>query len=155
MLRQKDGFTERAVFVIDADGMVCYSEVGALDQQPDNEVLRKILQGLRTPKPPPLPKPTQHARLAYEDDDAIPENGVVLYCTRWCKDCKTARAWLNAHGVSFVEVDVDYNMTARNRVKAWANGSVVTPTIDFEGTIVVDYHEDQYEAALKKLRPEV
>lgn len=153
VFRSEDGISERAIFVIDADGTLCYSEVSAIDQQPDNDVLRKVLKSLQAPKPPPLPKPTQHARPVYDDEDAIPEGGVILYCTRWCKDCKTARAWLSAHGISFVEVDVDYNMTARNRVKKWANGAVVTPTIDFEGTIVVDYHEDQYEAAMKKLKP--
>jgi hypothetical protein len=49
-------------------------------------------------------------------------------------------------------VDIDYNLTARNQVRQWANGSVVTPTIDFEGTIVVDYHEKQYEDTLKNIQ---
>ena len=147
VLRQKDGFTERALFIIDQDGTICYMDVHAIDQQPDNEVLRSVLRGLQAPKPAPEPKPAPGF-----DDDEIPEGGVILYCTRWCKDCKSARAWLNARGIAFTEVDIDYNLTARNRVRKWANGFVVTPTIDFEGTIVVDYHEDQYEAAIKKIK---
>lgn len=144
VLRPVDGFTERAVFVIDREGILRYIDVHAIDQQPDNDVLRNVLRGLQAPKPAAPPKPIQRY-----DEDEIPAEGIVLYCTRWCKDCKKARAWLDAHGLTYAEVDIDYNVDARNRVRQWANGLIVTPTIDFDGTIVVDYHEDQYESALK------
>ena len=147
MLRQKDGFTERALFVIDREGVVRYCDIHAIDQQPDNEVLRGVLRELEAPKPAPQPK-----KVPGYDEDEIPEDGIVLYCTRWCKDCKTARAWLDARGLQYTEIDIDYNLTARNRVRQWCDGKLITPTIDFDGTLVIDYHEDQYEAAVKTIK---
>jgi glutaredoxin len=149
VLRQNDGTTERALFVIDGDGVICYIDIHDIDQQPDNEVLRGVLRGLQAAKPQAAPPPK--AVPSY-DEDEIPEGGIVLYCTRWCKDCKKAQAWLEDHGLQYSKIDVDYNMTARNRARQWGNGKLITPTIDFQGTIVLDYKVDQYEEALKKIK---
>ncbi len=83
-------------------------------------------------------------------DDEIPQGDIVMYCARWCKDCKKAKAWLDERGLSYAEVDVDYNMAARNRVRKWANGFLVTPVIDIRGTIVLDFDAPKLEEALRK-----
>ena len=150
MLRQKEGITERALFVIDREGVVRYIDIHAIDQQPDNEVLRGVLRELEKPKQAPPPAPAK--KVPGYDEDEIPENGIILYCTRWCKDCKDARAWLNARGLKYTEIDVDYNLTARSRVKQWCDGKLITPTIDFDGTLVIDFHPEQYEEAVKKIQ---
>ena len=46
VFRQKEGFSERAVFVIGKDGRVKWSKVYDIPQQPDNAELLAALEGL-------------------------------------------------------------------------------------------------------------
>jgi peroxiredoxin len=43
---REQGMTERAIFVVDKEGIVRYIDVHDFGQQPDNEELFKILEGL-------------------------------------------------------------------------------------------------------------
>ena len=149
VLRQAEGHSERAIFVIDKRGVLRYIDIHKLDDQPDNEALRKVLRSL---EPPQTPKPAQPEKA--KDEDEIPTGGIVVYCTRWCKDCRKVRAWLEERGLEYAEVDIDYNMAARNRVRQWANGALVTPTIDFYGTIILDFDAPKLETALQKWKSE-
>lgn len=45
--REKEGFTERAVFVIDKQGRVAWSRVYDIPQQPDNREIFEALERLR------------------------------------------------------------------------------------------------------------
>ena len=40
----RDGRSERAVFVIDRDGVIRYIDIHDIDDQPDNEEARKVLR---------------------------------------------------------------------------------------------------------------
>ena len=37
---------------------------------------------------------------------------VQLYATNWCRDCRAAKQFLNAHGIPYTEIDVDANPAA-------------------------------------------
>jgi hypothetical protein len=37
---------------------------------------------------------------------SLPHGGIVMYCTRWCPDCRRARVWLSARNLDFIEVDM-------------------------------------------------
>ncbi len=37
---------------------------------------------------------------------------VQLYTTSWCRDCRMAKQFLNAHGIPYTEIDVDANPAA-------------------------------------------
>ena len=143
VLRQVEGHSERAIFVIDKQGYIRYIDIHDIDQQPDNDVLRSVLRSLEPPSITHQPVPA----LVEEE---LPKGGIVLYCARWCKDCKRARAWLEERGLAFAEVDIDYNMTARSQLRKWANGAIITPAFDIYGTVVLDFNEKALEAALKK-----
>ena len=41
---RKEGFTERALFIIDKQGKIIYKDVHKIDEQPDNEELFKALR---------------------------------------------------------------------------------------------------------------
>jgi alkyl hydroperoxide reductase subunit AhpC len=45
VLRQH-GMTERAIFIVDKQGVIRYIDVHDFDVQPDNEVLFQVLEGL-------------------------------------------------------------------------------------------------------------
>ena len=41
---------------------------------------------------------------------------VQLYATTWCRDCRAAKQFLNAHGIQYTEIDVDANPAASAKV---------------------------------------
>ena len=137
-----EGYTERAIFVIDKQGIIRYVDVHDIDEQPDNEVLFRVLAELepqaaavaRAVAPPPVaPEPTAD---------------VVMYCTPWCPGCRRAREYLKKHNVQYVEVDISRDRAAAQRVRGWANGNETTPTFNIKGKIIVDYDEAKLSKAL-------
>jgi glutaredoxin len=41
---------------------------------------------------------------------------VQLYATSWCRDCRAAKQFLDAHGIPYTEIDVDANPAASAEV---------------------------------------
>jgi len=81
-----EGYTERAIFVIDKQGIIRYVDVHDINEQPSNEVLRAAIREIdpevRDSPEEPKPAPVE-----------LPHGGIVMYCTRWCPDCKRMRRW--------------------------------------------------------------
>lgn len=141
-----EGFTERALFVIDKQGVVRYVDVHDIADQPNNDELFKVLSEL---------EPEAAAQMAEADRVAAaaapaerPAADVVLYCTPWCGDCRQARAWLQMRGIPYVEVDISKDRAAAAKVRGWAHGFETTPTFDIKGQIIVDWKPDEVAKAL-------
>ncbi len=138
-----EGFSERAIFVIDREGILRYIDVHDIALQPDNEELRAVIRRI---------DPEAAARfseLQPAEEAPLPRGGIVMYCTPWCEDCKQARAWLGQHGLAYTEVDISRSRRAAAQVRAWGGGSQTTPTFDIDGTIIVDFDLEKLKAALK------
>ena len=127
-----DGTSERAIYVIDKQGIIRYVDVHDIDDQPSNDVLRRVIREIdpEVRDRPEAPKP---------EPVALPRGGIVMYCTRWCPDCKKARAWLAEHNLPYTEVDITSTPGAAEQVERWADGNQTTPTFDIDGKIVVDF----------------
>jgi glutaredoxin len=136
---REDGFTERALFIIDRDGVVRYSEVVDLGTQPDND---ELLARIREIDPEAAAEADRFA------DFQLPSGGTVLYCSRFCPDCRKARSWLKERGIAYTEVDVNSIPGAGARVREWAGGKLITPTFDIDGTIIVNFDEEKLTQAL-------
>jgi glutaredoxin len=134
VLRTTDGRSERALFILDAKGVVRYVDVHDIDHQPSNDVLFNELRKI---------DPTAKNFIPAEEDAILPHGGIVMYCTPWCGDCKRARAWLNERGLAYTEVDISRSAKARLQVRTWANGNETTPTFDIDGQIVVDFKPER------------
>jgi len=132
-----DGKSERAIFIIDTEGIIQYIDVHKIEDQPDNEVLFAELERIS-----PTPKP------ALPPEEDLPTGGVVLYCTSWCPSCRKARMWLADHNIDYVEIDVNRNRKAAAQVREWADGNLSTPTIDVNGTVVVNWNPKRMEELL-------
>ena len=136
-----EGKSERAIFVLDKQGVIQYVDVHDIDQQPDNEELFRVLEKLdpqgaparQASAPAPSPEPTAD---------------VVMYCTPWCPGCRRARELFKSHNIQFVEVDITRDRAAAQRVRGWANGNETTPTFNIKGTIIVDFDQAKLERAL-------
>ena len=164
---RSEGYTERAIFVMDKRSIIRYIDVHDIDKQPDNDELFRVLNVLE----PDLARKmaaTQVAavqmatpQMAAAQMAAAPVAAgvaaapqvelrakVVLYCTSWCPDCRRARAYLKDHNIDFVEIDVGRDREAAARLRGWANGNETTPTFDIDGKIMLGYDTKKLSAAL-------
>lgn len=147
-----EGYSERAIFVIDKQGVIRYVDVHEIDDQPDNEVLFAELYKL---EPELAEKDRQFLKRQQQTEAAaIPEPppaAVVMYCTPWCPACRRARAYLNEKKIPFVEIDISRDRTAAAQVRQWANGNETTPTFLINGKVIVNFRIEELEAALREL----
>ncbi len=142
-----EGYSERALFIIDKRGIIRYVDVHAIDDQPDNEVLFAELAKIE----PELAR--AWAARAVAAAKALPpaprpEADVIMYCTSWCPSCRRARLWLKEKGIPYIEIDITKDRTAAARVRGYANGNETTPCFDIRGTIILNFDLPKLEKAL-------
>jgi glutaredoxin len=136
----EDGRSERAIFIIDKEGIIQYIDIHDIDDQPDNEVLFEELRRIdpvAASMEPPEPEPVE-----------LPQGGIVMYCTKWCNDCRQARTWLAERNIKYVEVDVYATPGALEQAKEWSGGKLITPTFNINGTILLDFDPKELEKIL-------
>lgn len=153
VLRTEEGTSERAIFVLDKEGVIRYIDIHPIDDRPDNEEIRKILRQIQAEEAEKGAESMKASLGIYLDEpepEKVPQSDIVVYCARWCKDCRKVKAWLEERGLTYVEVDIDTNMAARNQVRLWAHGFIVTPVINFDGTIILDFDALKLEEAYRK-----
>jgi glutaredoxin len=138
---RKEGYSERAIFVLDKDGVIQYVDVHDFDQQPDNEEIFGALAKIE-------PHPAERQKVELPIPLKEPAGDIVMYCTPWCPECKTARAFFDRHNIAYTEIDISRDRSAAARVKQWAKGNETTPTFDIKGTVIVDWNESKLEQAL-------
>ena len=144
---RSQGYSERALFIIDKKGVIRYVDVHDIDEQPDNEVLFGELAKIE----PLLARAWSAKAVAAAQAMAPavrPEADVIMYCTSWCPGCKRARVWLKEKGIPFVEIDVTKDRAAAGRVRGYANGNETTPCFDIKGTIILNFDLPKVEKAL-------
>ena len=140
VLRSDAGHTERAIFVIDKQGILRYIDIHNIDLQPDNEELRDVLRQI---------DPAAAALEVRRPESPLPYGGIVMYCTKWCADCSVARQWFFDHKLAFTEVDIYSVEGALRQVMDWNNGILITPTFNIDGTILSDYDEAKLKEILE------
>ena len=133
---RSEGYTERAIFVIDKQGIIQYIDIHDIDSQPNNLELMQFIWRMD-----PQVAAVRSLQSLEAPAHPLPQGGIVMYCTSWCSDCKRARDWLEQCGLPFTEVDINATPGAASQVRKWAGGQLVTPTFDIDGTIVVDFNE--------------
>ena len=138
---RSEGITERAIIVIDKQGIIRYVDVHDISKQPDNEELFRVLAEVD-------PTAAIRAPQAVAAPAAEPTGDVILYCTSWCPDCRRARAYLQERGIQWTEVDISRDRAAAARVRGWANGNETTPTFDIKGQIIVNFDKAKIAQAL-------
>lgn len=135
-----EGYTERALFIVDKEGFIRYVDIHDIDDRPDNDVLIAELRRIdpeAASKAPPGPRAVE-----------LPHGGIVMYCTKWCPDCRRARAWLRERRLDYVEVDIYATPGALDQARKWGQGHLSTPTFDINGTILLDFDEETLNKAL-------
>ncbi len=138
---REEGYSERAIFVVDKRGIIRYVDVHDIDQQPDNDLLFRVLAEIE-------PQAAAARKIVQPATDPEPVADVILYCTSWCPACRRARHWLKERGIQYVEIDITRDRQAAAQVRGWANGNETTPTFNIKGTIIVNFDEARLKKAL-------
>jgi glutaredoxin len=147
VFREKEGRSERALFVIDKEGIVRYVDVHDIDEQPDNEEVFRVLRELEPDAVIPEPV-TQEAVVAEPPPPAAGDRSVLLYCRPGCIDCRLARRFLDRNGVAYTEINIRTTPGAEDKVRAWTGGHIVSPVFDIDGRIVIDFKRAELMEAL-------
>lgn len=69
------------------------------------------------------------------------ENGneIVVYSTTWCPDCKRAKRFFGEQRIPYVNVDIEQDAEAMERVRELNDGKRIIPTIVFpDGSVLVE-----------------
>jgi glutaredoxin len=137
--REAEGRSERALFVVDKEGIVRYVDIHDIDDQPDNEEIFKVLRQLEPNAV--IPVEEEKGGPAPEPSPAVAAGpkSVVLYCRPGCIDCRLARRFLERNSVPYTEVNVRATPGAEARVREWTGGPIISPVFDIDGTIVIDF----------------
>jgi arsenate reductase-like glutaredoxin family protein len=136
VLRHEEGKSERALFVVDKEGIVRYVDIHDIDEQPDNEELFRFLRQLEPDAV--IPEKQVEPQPVAEQTPAGPKP-VMLYCRPGCIDCRLARRFLDRNNVPYTEVNVRATPAAEAQVREWTGGPLISPVFDIGGTIVVDF----------------
>lgn len=138
---REEGFSERAIFIIDKEGIIQFIDVHDIDDQPINQVIFDVIMK--------MDPESAKSFMEIPDCGEMPTADIVMYCTSWCPDCKKARIWLAEHKVDYLEVNVNEYPEAGKWVRSVAGGNLVTPTFKIYDKVVVDFDKDQLKKVLK------
>lgn len=94
----------------------------------------------------PVRKQTSRSSAGSADRSRV---AITMYSTSWCGVCKVARKYMNDHGISFVEHDVDQSPTARAEYLR-LNPRQSVPTIQIDDEVLVGFAPQNLEAAIAR-----
>lgn len=138
-----EGYSERALFIIDRQGIVRYVDIHDIGDQPDNKKIFEVLRQLEPDAVIPEKRQEPQSPPAPEKEAGSKPKSVVLYCRPGCIDCRLARRFLERNGVVYTEINVRATPAAEARVREWTGGPLISPVFDIDGTIVVDFKRSE------------
>jgi mycoredoxin len=69
----------------------------------------------------------------------VSEDGIVVYGTAWCGDCRRAKKLLERRGIEYAWVDVEEQKGARDEMLRLNRGDGRVPTLLFpDGSVLVE-----------------
>ena len=74
---------------------------------------------------------------------------IKVYTTPTCPFCKKAKAWLNAHGVKYTEINVLEDEAARDHIVRKSHQTGV-PQIEIGQKVIVGFDEEALEEQFGK-----
>jgi len=69
----------------------------------------------------------------------VSENGIVVYGTSWCGDCRRAKKLLERRGIEYAWVDVEEQKGVKEEMLRLNGGDSKVPTLLFpDGSVLVE-----------------
>ncbi len=67
------------------------------------------------------------------------QDTIKMYVTTWCGDCRMAKRWFDAHGISYEYINIEQDPEAAEYVMRVNGGMRSVPTIVFpDGSVLVE-----------------
>jgi len=73
-----------------------------------------------------------------------------MYMTDWCGYCKQARQYIRSLGANLIEHNIEKDRSKKDEMKIKSGGSLATPLIDIDGTIIRGYNPAAIKAAVER-----
>lgn len=73
---------------------------------------------------------------------------ITMYTTEWCNYCNRLKTALDARGINFLEIDIEANPEAGNRIAELTGGYRTVPTLEVCGKFLVNPDVNEVVAAL-------
>ena len=81
------------------------------------------------------------------------KQGIVMYSTTWCADCRRAKQWLDAHNIFYTNINVEESEEAAAYVQEINGGNQSVPTIIFpDGSILVEPSNMELEEKMRTVQ---
>jgi len=77
------------------------------------------------------------------------DSKITVYGADWCGDTRRTRKQLDALGVPYDYVDIDEDKAAEAWITQQNNGKRKTPTVDVNGTVLIEPTNPKMEQALR------
>jgi glutaredoxin len=118
----------------------------------ENPGVRRAPPGRAAKPPREAKKPKTVDKQPTGKRPAMGRPTVILYGTSWCPACRSARQYLEKHGISFVEKDIEQDRGAAEELlkKARAAGISASgvPVLDVNGTLIQGFDVAQLKQLL-------
>jgi len=85
----------------------------------------------------------------HDNAQARKQPKITMYCTPWCPDCRTCKRYMDERRLQYTEIDISKDKAAERKARELAGGKLVTPTIDIDGTIVLDFDRKRLDELLR------
>ena len=79
---------------------------------------------------------------------------VKLYTTTWCGVCVHTKRYLRSKRVAFEEIDIEAHPEFGDQIEKLTGGFRVVPTLQVDGTMLVNPSRQEIDAALASLSAE-
>jgi glutaredoxin len=77
---------------------------------------------------------------------------VKVYGADWCHMTQDTLSCLKRLGVQYEYINIERDKTAAIWVKAQSNGKEKKPTLDIDGTVLVEPDDDELEETLRAMK---
>jgi len=92
-----------------------------------------------------------------EQTTSTGSDAVILFTTKWCPHCRTARQWLTSQGIKYVEKDVEADSTAVTMLQKLGQEQGIpqqmltsVPIVAVNGTLVVGFDQAKITQLLER-----
>lgn len=82
---------------------------------------------------------SNHSSTSPVNEQVSSEQQIKMYATTWCGDCRMARRWFDARGISYQYINIEEDDDAADYVLKVNRGMRSVPTIVFpDGSVLVE-----------------
>lgn len=82
---------------------------------------------------------SNHSNASPVDEQISSEQKIKMYATTWCGDCRMAKRWFDARGISYDYINIEEDDNAAAYVMKVNRGMRAVPTIVFpDGSVLVE-----------------